>query len=115
VEKPDRACRFDLDQNAASALAIGNSRNIAARDVMIVDKFSAGLIGSALGLAVAISHAPDQTDGNALSEVRAPATGICPKIEWPYGCDWHPESTMALKHFSMHRSNHNRGSLSFFR
>jgi hypothetical protein len=37
---------------------------------MIVDKFLAGLIGSALGLAVAvaISHAPDQADSNGLSE-----------------------------------------------
>jgi hypothetical protein len=85
--------------------------------VMIVDKFLAGLIGSALGLAVAIaiSHAPDQTDSNALSEARPPAVAVCPKIEWPYGCDWHPQSTMPLKHFSMHRSIHNRGSLSFFR
>jgi len=66
---------------------------------MILDKFVAGLIGSALGLAVAvaISHSPDQTDGNALSEAR------------------HPEATMPLKRLSMHRSNHNRGSLSFFR
>ena len=84
---------------------------------MIVEKFVAGLIGSALGLAVAvaISHSPDQTDGNALSEPRPQAAAVCPKIEWPYGCDWHPEATMLLKHFSMHRSNHNRGSLIFFR
>jgi hypothetical protein len=84
---------------------------------MILDKFVAGLIGSALGLAVAvaISHSPDQTDGNALSETRPPATAVCPKIEWPYGCDWHPVATLPLKRLSMHRSNHNRGSLSFFR
>jgi hypothetical protein len=84
---------------------------------MIVDKFVASLIGSALGLAVAvaISHALDQTDSNTLSEARPPVAVVCPKIEWPYGCDWHPESTLPLKHFSMRRSNHNRGSLSFFR
>jgi hypothetical protein len=84
---------------------------------MIVDKFVAGLIGSALGLAVAvaISHAPDQADSNAVSEARTPGAAVCPKIEWPYGCDWHPETTTPLKHFSLHRSYHNRGSLSFFR
>jgi hypothetical protein len=62
---------------------------------MIVEKFVAGLIGSALGLvvAVAISHSPDQTDGNALSEPRPPAAAVCPKIEWPYGCDWHAAQT----------------------
>ena len=32
VEKPDRTRRFDLDQNNMLAPAIGNSRNIAARD-----------------------------------------------------------------------------------
>jgi hypothetical protein len=84
---------------------------------MIINKFLAGLIGSGLGLAVAvaISHAPDQTDSNVFSQPRPPFAAGCPKIEWPYGCDWHPETTMPLKHFSMHRSNHNRGSLSFFR
>jgi len=83
---------------------------------MIVEKFVAGLIGSAVGLAVAvaISHSPDQRDSNALSEPTPPDAAVCPKIEWPYGCDWHPESTLPLKHFSMRRSNHNRGSLSFF-
>jgi len=32
VEKPDRTRRFDLDQNASSASAIGTSHTIAVRD-----------------------------------------------------------------------------------
>jgi hypothetical protein len=117
VENSDRARRFDLDQNAQLASAIGRSHNIAVRDRHDRRQICAGLIGSALGLAVAvaISHAPDQEDSNALSEARTPAAAVCPKIEWPYGCDWHSETTTLLKHFSLHRINHNRGFLSFFR
>jgi hypothetical protein len=83
---------------------------------MIVDKFLAGLLGSALGVAVAlaVSRAPVQMDSNTLSEA-APLAAVCPKIEWPYGCDWHPEATSSPKHLSMHRISHNRSSLSLFR
>ena len=83
---------------------------------MIVDKFLAGLLGSALGVAaaLAISRAPVQMDSNTLSEA-TPFAAVCPKIEWPYGCDWHPEATLPAKHLSMHRINHSRSSLSFFR
>ena len=83
---------------------------------MIVDKFLAGVLGSALGVAVAlaVSRAPVQIDNNTLSEA-TPLAAVCPKIEWPYGCDWHSEATLSSKHLSMHRINHGRSSLSFFR
>jgi len=82
---------------------------------MIVDKFLAGLLGSALGVAVAlaISRPAAQVDSNTLSET--PLAAVCPKIEWPYGCDWHPEATLSPKHLSMHRISHDRSSLSIFR
>ena len=82
---------------------------------MLVNKFFAGLVGIGLGVAgaVAIARSPVQTDVNTIPEAK-PLAATCPKIEWPYGCDWRPE-TVSAKHLSMHRSNRNRLYLSFFK
>lgn len=83
---------------------------------MVADKILASLIGIALGAAAAaaIQRSQAQTDIGAISET-TPFAAICPKMDWPYGCNWHPEATLPLKHLSMHKSNHSRSNLSFFR
>jgi len=83
---------------------------------MLVDKLLASLAGIVLGVAAAaaIQRSPAQTDLVTNSEA-APFAAVCPKIDWPYGCNWHPEPTLSLKHLSMHKANHNRPSLSFIR
>jgi len=83
---------------------------------MVADKILASLIGIALGVVVAaaIQRSQAQTDIGTISE-KTPFAAICPKMDWPYGCNWHPEATLPLKHLSMRKSTHNRSSLSFFR
>ena len=82
---------------------------------MVAEKFLASLVGIALGVAAAaaIARSPAQTAIGAISKTTPFAAAVCPKIEWPYGCDWRPGPPP--KHLSMHRNNHIRSSLSFFR
>lgn len=81
---------------------------------MLVDKLLASLVGIGLGVAAAaaIQRSPAQTDIDAIPGA-TPFAAVCPKMDWPYGCNWHPEATLPLKHLSMHKTNHNRSS--FFR
>jgi len=83
---------------------------------MVADKILASLIGIALGVAAAaaIQRSPAQTDIGTISET-TPFEAICPKIEWPYGCDWHPGPASPPRHLSMHKINHSRTNLSFFK
>jgi hypothetical protein len=80
---------------------------------MFANRFMAGVIGIALGVtgAVAIAHSPAETHiNNGFLEAK-PLDAECPKIEWPYGCQWRPEAGSPTKHLSMRSSNRKR----FFR
>ncbi len=80
---------------------------------MFVNKFMASVIGIALGVtgAVAIAHSPAETHINNSFLEAKPLDAECPKIEWPYGCQWRPEAGSRTKHLSMWSSNRKR----FFR
>ncbi len=80
---------------------------------MFANRFMASVIGIALGVtgAVAIAHSPAETHTNNSFLEAKPLDAECPKIEWPYGCEWRPEAGSRTKHLSMRSSNRKR----FFR
>ncbi len=69
-----------------------------------------GSASTSFKLIVAIARSPAGTHINSFSEVKLPDTE-CPKIQWPYGCEWRPEAGSRTKHLSMRSSNRKR----FFR
>ncbi len=73
---------------------------------MLANRFMACSIGIALGVtgAVAIARSPAETHINGFSET-TPLDAECPKIAWPYGCEWRPEAGSRTKHLSMRSSN----------
>jgi hypothetical protein len=74
------------------------------------------VVALAAGGALAIGHAPVEKDINNVSVASLDST--CPKIEWPYGCEWRKASTSATKHLSQPKNRHGhlyRLNLSLFR
>ncbi len=80
---------------------------------MFANRFMASVIGAALGVmgAAAIAHSRAEIHINSSFSEAKPLDAECPKIEWPYGCQWRPEAGSRVKHLSMRSSNRKR----FFR
>jgi hypothetical protein len=65
---------------------------------MFAYKFVAAGAGAILSITVAVALAlpsAETNDGTFLKTARLNVLGSqpdveCPKIEWPYGCEWHP-------------------------
>jgi hypothetical protein len=78
---------------------------------MFAYKFATGCIGATLGIAVAaaLAHPSAATDDGKFPETaRLDVLGNqpdveCPKIAWPYGCEWHPPVGPPTKHFLVQR------------
>ena len=62
----------------------------------------------AAAIAVAFAYAPANTKDVTLSkraklDISASQHSECPKIAWPYGCEWHPSVTPPTKHVLVQR------------
>jgi hypothetical protein len=75
-------------------------------------KFMAVVAGRILGIAVvaALAHAPTNSeDGRAFAAAKSNLADNqpgCPKIAWPYGCEWHPPAHPINKHFLVQQRRH---------
>jgi hypothetical protein len=77
------------------------------------------VIASVVGIAavvvgaVAIARSSTGTNTSSFPKTRAVAA-TCQKIEWPYGCAWHPANDSRTKHLSARKEKHSRLFMSFF-
>jgi hypothetical protein len=84
---------------------------------MIAYKFAAIFASTVLGIAVAVAVARPSAvtqDGRFLKTAKFDASGgqpdaQCPKIAWPYGCEWHPALRSPNKHVLARQRSHHRG------
>jgi hypothetical protein len=63
----------------------------------------------AAAIAVAFAYAPADTNVNFPKAAKLDVSAIqleCPKIAWPYGCEWHPSAGAAPKHVLVQRHGH---------
>ena len=74
---------------------------------MSAHKFVAGIVGVAAVVAgaVAIAHSSADTNVSSFSKAR-PLVATCPKIDWPYGCNWRAEAISGAKHLATQKSKH---------
>jgi hypothetical protein len=81
---------------------------------MIAHKFAA--VCTILGVvvaAVAVAHPSVTQEGRVLKAAKIDVSGgqpdaHCPKIAWPYGCEWRPALRSPNKHFLARQRSHNR-------
>ena len=87
---------------------------------MIAYKFAAVFASTMLGIAVAAAVARPSAvtqDGRFLKAAKFDVSGRqpdaqCPKIAWPYGCEWRPPLRSPNKYFlARQRSHHRRVTL----
>jgi hypothetical protein len=84
---------------------------------MIAYKFAAVFASTMLGIAVAVAVARpsvETQDGRFLKAAKFDVSGgqpdaQCPKIAWPYGCEWHPALRSPNKHVLARQRSHHRG------
>jgi hypothetical protein len=73
----------------------------------------ASLIGIAAVVAGAVAIARSSTDTNVSSLAKTPPpAAACPKLEWPYGCDWRPANS-GNRHVSVRRNKRPRFSMNW--
>jgi hypothetical protein len=78
---------------------------------MFAYKFATACAGAILGItvAVALAHPSAETnDGKFFKAAKLDVLGSqpdveCPKIAWPYGCEWHPRVASRTKHAQRRR------------
>ena len=64
-------------------------------------KFVTGLVAIAAIAVGAVAIARSSTDTNTSSFSKAqPPAAMCPKIAWPYGCEWRPAAELNKKRLS---------------
>jgi hypothetical protein len=80
---------------------------------MLAHKFVFGLVGitAVVGGAVAMARSSPDANISRFSKTQ-PLAATCPKIDWPYGCEWRPQ-TLGTKHLSVRKGKHNRLYMSF--
>jgi hypothetical protein len=84
---------------------------------MIAYKVAAVFASTMLGIAVAVAVARPSVvmqDGRFLKTAKFDVSGgqpdaQCPKIAWPYGCEWHPALRSPNKHVLARQRSHHRG------
>jgi hypothetical protein len=79
---------------------------------MIAHKSAVALVALAAisAAAVAIARSPAEINISSFQKPQALAAG-CPKIEWPYGCEWRPASDP--RHLAARKSKRRALSLGF--
>ena len=83
---------------------------------MSAQKVAASLVGIAAVVVGAMAIARSSADTNTSSFPKTRILAVaCPKIDWPYGCDWRPANDSAIKHVSLRRDKRSRLYMSFFR
>jgi len=78
---------------------------------MFAYKFTAVFAATILGIAVAVALAhpsAEMQEGKFLKAAKFDVSGSqsdveCPKIAWPYGCEWRPPVGSPIKHFLVQR------------
>jgi hypothetical protein len=71
----------------------------------------ATLVGLAVVVAGAVAIARSSTDTNVSSFAKArPPAATCPKLEWPYGCDWR-QANSGNKRLAVRGNKHRRLSM----
>jgi hypothetical protein len=82
---------------------------------MLGRRSAAVLIGIAAVVAGAVALAGSSADTNVsiVPKIQRFAA-VCPKIEWPYGCDWRAVSDSKNKHFSERETKRTRLYMSVF-
>jgi hypothetical protein len=70
-------------------------------------------ITAAVAGAVALAGSSANTNVSTVSKAQ-PFAATCPKIEWPYGCDWRAVSDSKNKYLSERKTKRTRLYMSFF-
>jgi hypothetical protein len=79
---------------------------------MLAYKFAALFASTILGIAVAVALAhpsAETNDGKFLKAAKLDFSDTqpeCPKIAWPYGCEWRPSVRSSTKHILVQRRRH---------
>jgi hypothetical protein len=116
--------KFMSNHHEISSLILGNRSEKAlllldphrCKIEVLAPKFVTGLVGIAVTVAGAVAIARSSVNRNISSFPKAQATGItCPKIAWPYGCDWRASAAFVTKNLPVRRSRHRRVYRSIFR
>jgi hypothetical protein len=78
-------------------------------------KFVTGLVAIAAVVVAAVAIARSSSDAETNSFANAqPTAAICPKIAWPYGCEWRPAAEPGTKRLSARKnSKHSRLHMRF--
>jgi hypothetical protein len=82
---------------------------------MSAHKVIRGLVAIAAVIvgAVAIARSSADTNTSSFPKTRLLAA-TCPKLEWPYGCDWRPANDSGIKHLSARSDKRRRLYMRFF-
>lgn len=83
---------------------------------MLAYKFAAAFAGAMLGIAVAVALAHPSIEMNNGNFPKAAKFDVsdsqpdmgCPKIAWPYGCEWRPSVKPQTKHVLVQRRGRHR-------
>ena len=78
---------------------------------MFAFKFAAACVGAILGITVAVALAYPLAETNnvtlpkaaKLAALYSQPDAACPKIAWPYGCEWRPPKFQRNKHVLVQR------------
>jgi hypothetical protein len=85
------------------------------RPGLFTHKFVTAFVAIVAIVAGAVAIARPSADTNISRFAKAqPAVATCPKIAWPYGCEWRPPVDLGTKRLSARKnSKHDRPSMAY--